>query len=109
MKTRFLILAALLAGAAAFAAITPNISASGNVAVLTCTADGTPPLSFQWFKGSTPISGATSAQLTVSLTTAAVYRCQVSNSAGSVSSGTVRISTTATDSAADLTLTKKTK
>ena len=54
------------------------------------TATGTAPLSYQWQKGGTPISGATSGSYitppTTSADNGALFRVVVSNSAGSVTS-----------------------
>ena len=65
-----------------------NASATtgGNV-TFTVTASGTSPLSYQWSKGTTSLSGATNASYTltnVSSADAGTYTCLVSNSAGSV-------------------------
>ena len=65
-----------------------TVSAGANV-TLTVGATGTAPLSYQWQKNGTSISGATSATLALSsVTTASAgsYRVIVSNAAGSVTS-----------------------
>ena len=63
---------------------------AGQTASFSVTATGTAPLSYQWKKNGTNISGATTSSYTTPATTsadnAAVYTVTVSNSAGSVSS-----------------------
>jgi hypothetical protein len=62
----------------------------GQAATFSVTATGTAPLSYQWQKGGTAISGATAASYTTPPTTAAddrtFFAVVVSNSAGSVTS-----------------------
>lgn len=64
--------------------------AAGQPATFTVTATGTAPLSYQWQRNSSNISGANSASYTLSSPTAsdnnAQFRCIVSNSAGSATS-----------------------
>lgn len=58
----------------------------GQNATFTVTASGTAPLSYQWYRGATPIAGATSASYTVTNAQpgdAGIYAVEVSNSAGS--------------------------
>jgi len=58
---------------------------SGANLSLAVTAVGTPPLSYQWFLGGNPISGATSSQLIlnpVEVGDAGIYTCQVSSTQG---------------------------
>jgi hypothetical protein len=62
---------------------------AGQSATFSVLASGSGPLSYQWKKNGTAISGATSASYTISSTTtasAASYTVTVSNSAGSVTS-----------------------
>ena len=63
---------------------------AGATATFSVTAAGTAPLSYQWQKGTTNISGATSSSYTTPVTTVAdsgsTFRAVVSNSAGSVNS-----------------------
>ena len=63
---------------------------AGQTATFSVTASGTAPLSFQWRKNGTAISGATAASYTTPATTAsdngAQFTVVVSNSAGSVTS-----------------------
>lgn len=58
----------------------------GQTASFTITATGTTPLTFQWQKGNTDISGATNPSYTTPATalvdSGSVFRCIVSNSAG---------------------------
>ena len=75
------------------AIILPPVNAAvtvGQPANFSVTATGTAPLSFQWNKGSTPISGATGASYTTPATTTAdnntTYTVTVTNSLGSVTS-----------------------
>jgi len=62
----------------------------GQTATFTVVATGTAPLSYQWQKNGTVISGATSASYTTPVTTSAdngaLFRVVVSNSVGSVTS-----------------------
>lgn len=66
------------------------VLASGQTAVFAATADGTAPLSYQWFfNTNTAVAGATSNVLVLSniqLTDAGTYALRVTNSAGTVSS-----------------------
>jgi hypothetical protein len=79
-------------------AVAPQITAQpqnaavnvGQTATFSVTATGTAPLSYQWMKNSTAISGATSASYTTPATVAgdsgAAFTVNVSNSAGGVTS-----------------------
>jgi Immunoglobulin domain len=62
----------------------------GQTATFSVIAAGTPPLTYQWQKGSTTITGATSASYTTPATTAAdndtQFSAVVSNSAGKITS-----------------------
>lgn len=63
--------------------------AAGDSFFLTVTAEGTPPLSYQWYKNDTAIPGAVSQVFNVAgaqESDAGAYRVSVSNSAGSVTS-----------------------
>ncbi len=77
------------------ATFSPSASASTGVAVvgakvtISVTADGTQPFTYQWFKGTAPIAGATNATLIFDPFTAAnvgTYHVVVSNAAGSATS-----------------------
>lgn len=66
--------------------------AQGTRVTLTVSAQGSQPFSYQWFKGSTKISGATSASLVfaaIALTDTGSYSASVSNSVGTTTSGSV--------------------
>jgi hypothetical protein len=70
---------------------------NGLTASMSVSASGTPPLSYQWYQGSTgiisnPISGATSSSYTTpALTQTTLYWVRVSNSCGSANSNTATI------------------
>src|SRR5216684_5399452 len=68
---------------------------AGQRATFTVVATGTAPLSYQWQKNSTNITGATSSSYTTPATTTAdnnsTFDVVVSNSAGSVTSNTVTL------------------
>ena len=67
---------------------------AGQTARLTVAANGSAPLSYQWLKDGTAIAGATSAELAIANAqpaNAGNYQVQISNAAGSVSSGTVTL------------------
>jgi hypothetical protein len=72
---------------------------AGQTATFTVVATGTAPLSYQWQKGTTNISGATSASYTTPATTTSdsgsTFRVVVSNSAGSVTSNAATLTVTA--------------
>ncbi len=62
---------------------------AGQTATFTVTATGDAPLSYQWKKDGTDISGATSSTLTINdvqASDAGSYTCYVSNAAGNVTS-----------------------
>jgi hypothetical protein len=67
----------------------------GSMATFTVTATGTAPLSYQWQKGTTSISGATASSYTTPATTlvddGSSFQVVVSNSAGSVTSNSVML------------------
>ncbi len=69
--------------------VSQTVTQGGGV-TFTAAATGTAPLSFQWRKGGTPISGATGTSYSLSNVQAAsagTYTVVVSNGAGSVTSG----------------------
>ncbi len=88
-------------------AVAPQISAqpqsatvnSGQTATFSVTATGTAPLSYQWMKNSTAISGATSASYTTPATASsdngASFTVTVSNSAGSITSNAATLTVNA--------------
>lgn len=66
----------------------------GNTGILSVSASGTEPLSYQWYKDNNPISGATQNQLILSsLQTSDMgdYFCRISNIHGSTDSYTAHI------------------
>ena len=63
---------------------------SGQSTTLSVGASGT-SLSYQWFAGSTAITGATASSVTVSPTTTTTYFVRVTNSCGTVDSVTVTV------------------
>ena len=71
----------------------------GQTAAFSVTASGTAPLSYQWVKGTTWISGATTASYTTPATTmqenGAQFHVIVSNAIGSVTSSTVTLTVNA--------------
>lgn len=88
------------------AAIAPTITTqpvatsvvAGNSATLSVVASGT-SLTYQWYKDSVAVSGATSASYTIATTTVASagsYYVVVSNTVGSVTSNTVTLTVTTT-------------
>ncbi len=94
------------AGAATAPSITTPPSgatvAVGASVTFSVAASGTAPLSYQWTKGTTSISGATNASYTiaaVALTDAGSYRVTVSNTAGAVTSDPVTLTVNSTTTA----------
>src|SRR5580704_2874254 len=73
---------------------------TGLIATFSVTAVGTAPLSYQWRKNGTAISGATSASYTTLTTTisdsGSLFTVVVSNSAGSVTSNTATLTVNTT-------------
>ena len=69
--------------------------AAGQTATFSVVAIGSTPLSFQWQKGTTPITGATSASYTTGATTSSdngsQFKVVVSNSAGTLTSNTATL------------------
>src|SRR5204863_379685 len=80
---------------------------AGQTATFTVVATGTAPLSYQWMKSGTAISGATSASYTTPVTTAADSSAQftvvVSNTAGSVTSNAATLTVNASATAPSIT------
>jgi hypothetical protein len=70
----------------------------GQTATFTVTAGGSGPLSYQWYKNGTLVSGATSSTYTAPATVAgdngAVFTVMVSNPAGSLTSGPATLTVT---------------
>ncbi|MGB9287056.1 MAG: hypothetical protein WCB59_23815, partial [Candidatus Sulfotelmatobacter sp.] len=73
---------------------------AGQTATFSVTAAGTAPLSYQWQKGTTAITGATAASYATPATTTAEngtqYKVVVSNAAGNVTSDAATLTVTAT-------------
>jgi hypothetical protein len=73
---------------------------AGNTAGFTVVASGTAPLSYQWQKSGTAISGATAATYTTPATATsdngATFAVVITNAAGSVTSGNATLTVTAT-------------
>jgi hypothetical protein len=71
----------------------------GQTATFSVSASGTAPLSYQWQKGTTPISGATASSYTTPATTlvddASTFQVIVSNSAGSITSNSATLTVAA--------------
>ncbi len=74
--------------------------ATGQTATFSVTASGTAPLSYQWQKGTTAISGANSVTYTTPAATSAdsgsKFSVVVSNAAGSITSNAATLTVTAT-------------
>jgi Immunoglobulin domain/PQQ enzyme repeat len=79
----------------------------GQTATFSVTAAGSMPLSYQWQKGTSAISGATSASYTTPATTLADsgsgYSVVVSNSAGTVTSNSAKLTVNAVTTSVDVT------
>ena len=94
--------ATLTVNAAVAPAITTQPAAqtvtAGQTASFSVTASGTAPLSYQWKKNGTDISGATASSYTTPATTSAdnnaVFTVVVSNSAGTVTSSSATLTVT---------------
>ena len=67
--------------------------AAGGTTTFSVSARGTEPLAYQWFFNGAPITGANTARLTVTVTTATtgIYSVVVSNSVGQTASGSARL------------------
>jgi hypothetical protein len=78
--------------------VTVNEGASATFSVV---VSGTAPFTFQWLKGSTAITGATTGNYTIAATTtadAASYKCTISNSAGTVTTNSATLTVNSTSS-----------
>src|SRR6266550_1773141 len=79
----------------------------GQTATFMVVAAGTAPLSYQWQKNGTAISGATSASYTTPVTTSAdngaLFRVMVTNSVGNVTSNTATLTVNPTAVAPSIT------
>ena len=93
------------------AAVSPSITTqpvgrtvtAGQTAAFSVAVTGTAPFSYQWYKNTTPISGATSSSYTTPATTTsdngAVFKAIVTNSAGSVTSASATLTVNAAPTA----------
>jgi hypothetical protein len=79
---------------------------AGQTATFSVVATGTAPLNYQWQKGTTPISGATSASYTTPATAvsdnSSQYSVVVSNAAGSVTSNPATLTVNAVTGSTDV-------
>jgi subtilase family serine protease len=79
----------------------------GATATFSVTASGTAPLTYQWYKNSTAISGATGASYTTAATTSAdngaTFYVTVTNASGSATSSTATLTVNATATAPAIT------
>jgi len=68
---------------------------AGQTATFNVVASGAAPLSYQWYRGTSPISGATAASYTTAATTTAdnnaTFYVSVSNAAGSINSASATL------------------
>jgi hypothetical protein len=67
---------------------------TGQQMAFSATAEGTPPLTWQWLKNGVAIAGATNASYTIAsaaTTDSGTYRARATNSAGSADSNVVNI------------------
>jgi len=84
-------LLAVTASAQSSDLLTVNV---GQQMAFSATAEGTPPLTWQWSKNGTPIAGATNATYTIAsaaTTDSGTYRAKATNSAGSADSNALVI------------------
>ena len=88
-------LAALLLAVSSFAQVGDTLTVNtGQQMAFSATAEGTPPLTWQWSKNGTPIAGATNATYTIAsaaTTDSGTYRAKATNSAGSADSNALVI------------------
>ena len=94
------------------AAVSPSITTqpvsrtvtAGQTAAFAVAATGTAPFSYQWYRNTTAISGATSSSYTTPATTTsdsgALFKAIVTNSAGSVTSASATLTVNAAPAAA---------
>ena len=89
------ILASLLLVATAIAQTSDTLTVNtGQQMAFSATAEGTPPLTWQWLKNGVAIAGATNAAYTISSATttdSGTYRAKATNSAGSADSNALVI------------------
>lgn len=95
----------LLAGVAC---AQPVLVTGDKKVVLTAEAEGTKPFTYQWYRNNVKVVGETSEKLVITDPKATgVYHCVIRNSAGETKTPTVRLSNTAQESAATITITRK--
>jgi hypothetical protein len=85
------LLLAVTASAQSSDLLTVNV---GQQIAFSATAEGTPPLTWQWLKNGTPIAGATNATFTIAsaaTTDSGTYRAKATNSAGNADSNALVI------------------
>jgi len=89
------ILASLLLVATAFAQSGDTLTVNtGQQMAFSATAEGTPPLTWQWTKNNVAIAGATNASYTIAsaaTTDSGTYRARATNSAGNAESNALTI------------------
>jgi N-acetylmuramic acid 6-phosphate (MurNAc-6-P) etherase len=91
---KFLALIVFFLGLSLSARASSATATAGDKVVISVTADGTTPFTYQWKKAGASITGATLATLTfdpVALTDAGVYTVTVANSAGNTLSDTATL------------------
>jgi hypothetical protein len=89
------LLASLLLVATAFAQTGDTLTVNvGQQMAFSATAEGTPPLTWQWLKNGVAIAGATNASYTIAsaaTTDSGTYRARATNSAGNAESNALTI------------------
>lgn len=112
MKTKILILCLLAACAYAADPIPPTQDLTDKSIEISCTIQGTPPFTYQWYRGTATaplkvkLEGETRSTITLTPPyVAGLYRCEVSNSAGKITTRPFKVSVTTTTSAPDLAVT----
>jgi hypothetical protein len=72
--------------------LTNTLVYAGNLVPLSATVIGAPPLTYQWYNGTTPIAGATSTNLPLTAVAGTnLYHLIVTNSYGSVTSSVAKV------------------
>lgn len=107
MKIHRLLLVFLIPLLTSFALTPPTIVLGNQTVTMTVTVVSGEPVTYQWYKGTTPIAGATKNTLTVSALTSATYQAHVKNAAGVTKSGYVKVGVTAVIDSAEIAITTK--